>query len=144
MFSKACEYAIKAAIYIVTQSLEYKKVSLKDISTEINSPEAFTSKILQQLVKHNLIISFKGPKGGFFIDSDKMESIRLYDIVSAIDGDNIFRGCALGLENCNEKMPCPVHEKFKTIRDGLRDMMLDTSLKELTFGLKEGFTYLKR
>lgn len=144
MFSKACEYAIKASIYIVTQSLQNKKVSLKDIATEINSPEAFTSKILQQLVKHNLVFSYKGPTGGFFIDSDKLDSIKLYDIVSAIDGENIFKGCALGLEKCNEKMPCPVHEKFKTIRDGLRDMMLATTIKELTFGLKEGFTYLKR
>ncbi len=144
MFSKACEYAIKSAIFIVSQSLKDQKVSLKEIAKEINSPEAFTSKILQQLVKKNIIISYKGPTGGFFIQADNIKSIKLIDIVSAIDGDNIFRGCALGLEYCNEKMPCPVHDKFLIIRDELKEMLETTSFYELSLGLKEGLTYLKR
>jgi DNA-binding IscR family transcriptional regulator len=68
----------------------------------------------------------------------------LIDIVSAIDGDNIFRGCALGLEKCNENLPCPVHDKFKIIRDNLKEMLETTSIFELSLGLKEGLTYLKR
>ncbi|HMG14822.1 MAG TPA: Rrf2 family transcriptional regulator [Saprospiraceae bacterium] len=144
MFSKACEYGIKSCIYLITQSLRDKKISLKDISQEINSPEAFTSKILQLLVKKELIISYKGPAGGFYIHPEKLKQILLIDIVSAIDGDNIFRGCALGLEQCNEKMPCPVHEKFKLIRDDLKEMLATTTIYELSLGLHEGLTYLKR
>ena len=144
MFSKACEYGIKSAIYIISQSLLGKKVSLKDIAQEINSPEAFTSKILQLLVKKNIIESHKGPAGGFYIDPEYLNSIRLIQIVSAIDGDNIFRGCALGLEKCNENLPCPVHDKFKVIRDELKYMLETTSIYELSLGLKEGLTFLKR
>ena len=144
MFSKACEYGIKATIYIAVQSNQDKRVSLKDIAKEIDSPEAFTAKILQQLAKNNIIDSVKGPTGGFEIGKKRMEKIKLSHVVSAIDGDTIYRGCGLGLKECSEKKPCPVHDKFKTIRDELKKMLESTNLSELALGLKEGLTYLKR
>ena len=45
MFSKACEYGIRATIYIAMQSKEGNRVSLKDIADQTNSPVAFTAKI---------------------------------------------------------------------------------------------------
>jgi len=39
--------------------------TLIDIAEEIDSPTAFTAKILQQLVKNKVIHSIKGPHGGF-------------------------------------------------------------------------------
>lgn len=144
MFSKACEYGIKATIYIALQSLEEQRVSLKDIAKEINSPEAFTAKILQQLSKRNIINSMKGPTGGFLIEKNKIDQIKLSEIVSAIDGDAIYRGCGLGLEECNASQPCPLHEKFVVIRTHLKEMLERTSLYELATGLSVGLTYLKR
>ena len=52
MFSKACEYGIRASIYIAQQSLLDRKVSLKEISEAIESPTAYTSKILQKLTRN--------------------------------------------------------------------------------------------
>ena len=60
MFSKACEYGIKASIFIALCSYKGVRVSLKSIAKEINSPEAFTAKILQDLVRHDVINSVKG------------------------------------------------------------------------------------
>ncbi len=87
MFSKACQYAIRSSILIATNSLEDKKTSLKEIALEIASPEAFTAKILQNLVKNKIISSIKGPSGGFFISIDKISEIKLQEIVFAMDGD---------------------------------------------------------
>ena len=123
MFSKACEYGIKASIYVAGQSMLGKRASLKDIATEINSPVAFTAKILQLLAKNNILESTKGPSGGFEISKDKIKNIKLAAIVSAIDGDSIFNGCGLGMETCSEVKPCPVHYKFKEIRESLKKMM---------------------
>lgn len=144
MFSKACEYGIRASIYIAEQSLLDKKVSLKQVAKAIDSPEAFTSKILQQLSKNNVINSEKGPNGGFSMDTMKLNKIKLSTIVSIIDGDDIYHGCGLGLKKCNEKMPCPVHNQFKTIRDELKKMLETTTVKSLTLGLSDGLTFLKR
>lgn len=143
MFSKACEYGIRAVIHIAVQSNEGKRASLKDIAKEIHSPEAFTAKILQQLAKNDIIDSIKGPNGGFEIEKKKMSKIKLSHIVLAIDGDSIFKGCGLGLKDCSEVQPCPVHHKFKKIRGDLRNMMENTSLHEMSLGLKDGLTFLK-
>jgi Rrf2 family protein len=143
MFSKACEYGIKAAIFIATKSYEGKRVSPKEISAEIDSPQAFTAKILQALVKHNIINSVKGAYGGFEIDKTNISNVKLSQIVNAIDGDSIYSGCGLGLEKCDENHPCPVHDKFKGVRDELKHMLEETNLEELALNIKSGASFLK-
>jgi Rrf2 family protein len=143
MFSKACEYGIKASIFIAIQSYEDRRVTPKEISKEIDSPQAFTAKILQALVKNNVIESVKGAYGGFEISKDNIPLIKLAQIVNAIDGDNIYSGCALGLKQCNTKHPCPVHDKFKSVRNDLKHMLEHTTLEELALNIKSGDSFLK-
>ena len=126
------------------QSSQNLRVGLKNISKEIDSPEPFTAKILQQLSKNNIIESIKGPHGGFQIDKNDMSKIKLSQIVLAIDGDSIYKGCGLGFKECSEKQPCPVHDKFKIIRDDLKNMLENTTVLELSLGLKKGLTFLHR
>lgn len=143
MFSKACEYGIKASIFIAINSFEGKRVTPKEIAKEINSPQAFTAKILQTLVKHKIIDSVKGAYGGFEIEKTNISSVTLSQIVNAIDGDDIYNGCGLGLDKCNENHPCPVHDKFKDIRDELKLMLESTTLKELALNIQSGISFLK-
>lgn len=142
MFSKACEYGIRAVIYIVAKSKDGKKAGIKDICREIGAPEHFTAKILQNLSRMEIINSTKGPNGGFFIEEGR--DIKLIQIVRAIDGNKLFTGCALGIKECSEIKPCPVHFEFKQIRDSLQHMLASTSVYELTEGLEKGLVFLKR
>lgn len=144
MFSKACQYGIKASVYIATQSALGNRVSLKDIAFSVNSPEAFTAKILHQLAKSDILDSLKGPTGGFVIPKERIASIKLSDIVSAIDGDSIYLGCALGFDSCDARQPCPMHNKFAGIRDNLKEMLENTNLYELAHGVDDGLSFLKR
>ncbi|WP_299440404.1 Rrf2 family transcriptional regulator [uncultured Aquimarina sp.] len=144
MFSKACEYGIKASIYIAQQSLQNKLTNLKTIANEIDSPEAFTAKILQKLVKNKILDSVKGAKGGFLIEEIRIDQISLGDIVCAIDGDSIYTGCGLGLKECNAHKPCPIHNKIVLVRKELEKMLSGTNLYELANGLEVGATYLNR
>ncbi|MDQ3046729.1 MAG: Rrf2 family transcriptional regulator [Bacteroidota bacterium] len=143
MFSKACEYGIRATLYIAVRSRQDERAGLKDISREIDSPEPFTAKILQQLTRSGIIDSHKGPSGGFAIDKEKLQKIRLSQVVFAIDGDGIYKTCGLGLKACSEKQPCPVHNKFKKIREELKDLLDNTNLEDLAIKLKSGTTFLK-
>ncbi len=143
MFSKSCEYAIKATIFIANNSLLEKKVGFVDIAKEIDSPEAFTAKILQKLTKNAIIQSVRGVNGGFYIPKDLIAKVKLAQIVYAIDGDVVFKGCGLGMEKCNAKHPCPLHDKFMSIRNDLRQMLETTNLEELALDLKSGETFLK-
>ena len=144
MFSKACEYGIRAAIYIAQQSLVDRKVSLKDVAKTIESPTAYTSKILQKLSKNSIIKSDKGPTGGFSMNKIELDKVKLSSIVYAIDGDAVYTGCGLGLKKCNENKPCPVHNQFKLIREELKKMLETTTIKTLATDFEKGLTFLKR
>jgi Rrf2 family iron-sulfur cluster assembly transcriptional regulator len=120
MFSKSCEYAIRATIFIATQSQSNANIGIKEIAKEIDSPIAFTAKILQVLVKNNILKSTKGVGGGFMILKNDLKNLKLSDIVIAIDGNSVFLKCGLGLSNCSEDHPCPVHEKFKFVKKDLK------------------------
>ncbi len=144
LFSKACEYGIRAAIYIAGQSAQKRKVGLKEVAKEIDSPEAYTSKILQKLAKGGVVVSEKGPRGGFSIEQGKLQGLKLAVVVNAIDGDAIYKGCGLGLEECNASKPCPLHFKFKIVRDNLQDLLEKSSLIELSSQLDKGLGFLKQ
>lgn len=143
MFSKACEYAIRATLHIAQHSQVGERVGLKQIAADTDSPVAFTAKILQQLVREDVIQSVKGPNGGFEMTPQQLNDVKLCQIVSAIDGDHIYRGCGLGMNACDEDRPCPVHDQFKLIRDELQHMLETTSIRQLANGLSKGVTFLR-
>lgn len=142
MFSKACEYGIRAVIYIVSVSSTGKKAGIKDICKHIKAPEPFTAKILQNLSRLGIISSSKGPNGGFYI-AEGADDIRLIDVVTAIDGDKLFTGCGLGVEICSEKKPCPIHNEFKQIRESLKTMLENTTVQDVAKDLEKGLVFLK-
>lgn len=143
MFSRSSEYGIKACIYIAQQTLNSKRASLGDIAVAIASPEAFTAKILQILSKHKIIKSIKGYAGGYILDEERLETLNLFTIVKAIDGDQLFEGCGLGLKECNEKTPCPIHSDFKKVRTALIQMLNNSLIKSLAVNLERGNVQLK-
>lgn len=143
IFSKASEYGIRATIYIAQKSLNNERCSMKDISKEIDSPEAFTAKILQKLVKANIISSVKGATGGFEVDKRDSKKIKLSDIVVAIDGEIDEKKCVLGMKKCSEDQPCPVHNKYKLIKKDLLSMIHKTTLFEMSISVDEGMSCLK-
>lgn len=142
MFSKACEYGIKAVIYIATQSIEGNRVKISDVAENAGSPEAYTGKIMSLLTKNQIVNSVTGPYGGFELDAGKMDRLTVADIVHAIDGDAIYNGCALGLDECNEQEPCPLHHDFVSIRNKLKYMLENTTVAVLATQLKEGKSIL--
>ncbi|WP_440880866.1 RrF2 family transcriptional regulator [Tenacibaculum sp. C7A-26P2] len=131
MFSKSCEYGLRAIIYIAKQTSLGNKTSVKEIAEATDSPVAFTGKILQKLTKNNIVQSIKGPYGGFLIDEDKTKSTNLSEIVKVIDGNHIYTRCGLGLKECNANSPCPMHDKFINIRSDLKSMLQSTSIYDL-------------
>lgn len=143
MFSKACEYGIKAAIFIAQEAMLQKRTSLKGIAAAVNSPEAFTGKILQKLVKNDIVTSARGANGGFSVDLATLDQIKLKDIVYAIDGDALYTSCALGFSECSAEKPCAMHFQFMEVRENLNNLLENTTLEELALGVKEKLAFLK-
>lgn len=143
VFSKTCEYALRAVFYIAKQTESGRKVGIKDIAQGIESPELYLGKILQDLSRKGLIGSAKGPNGGFFLTRE-MLALPLIEVVRAVDGDNLFIGCGLGLKFCSAVNPCPLHDQFLAIRTGIVDMLTGTSIGSFNKELIDGFLSLKK
>ena len=141
MFSKACEYGIRATLHVALQSKKGMRPNISEIAKAVDSPEAFTAKIMQKLAKNAVVESRKGPAGGFYIPPTS--KTKLIEIVRAIDGDVIYNGCAMGLAVCSEKNPCPLHNDFVAIRSNLKKMLENTEIINLVDKLESGHTFLK-
>ncbi len=143
MFSTTCEYAIRALIFIAQKSKDGSRISIKDISSGIDSPEYFIAKILQDLSRKGFVQSAKGPNGGFYMDDANLEQ-SVADIVREIDGDKLFSGCGLGLKECSEDHPCPIHNDFKHIRQEIKTMLEESRIQLFVGNLDLKLTFLKQ
>lgn len=141
MFSKACEYAIRAMMYIVTKTHDESRVGIKEIARYTETPEPFVAKVLQILSRRGIVSSAKGPNGGFYMET-KSKKLPLIEIVKAIDGDDLFLSCGLGIKNCSEKRPCPIHYEYKAVRNRLIEMLKSNTIQDLAAGLVKGDTFL--
>ncbi|HEY0669694.1 MAG TPA: Rrf2 family transcriptional regulator [Sphingobacteriaceae bacterium] len=143
IFSKTCEYAMRAVFFIAHRTASGGRVGIKEIANGIGSPEHFLAKILQDLSRRGIVQSVKGPNGGFYMDRATLKK-PLSEVVEAVDGNGIFTGCGLGLEYCSEINPCPLHHEFKDIRNQIHAMLQNTSIEEFNEDLNLGITTLKK
>ena len=143
IFSKTCEYAIRAVFFIAHKTADGGRVGIKEIATGIDSPEHFLAKVLQDLSKRGIVLSAKGPNGGFYTDATVLQR-PISDVVEAVDGNGVFIGCALGLKQCSEGNPCPLHQQFKAIRTQLHHLLNTTTIGEFNTDLISGVTALKK
>ncbi len=141
MLTKTTEYALRALIYIALHAGPDKKIGIKEIANELELPLAFIGKILQDLVRKGLLASMKGPHGGFFLEQPP-GSITVMDVIREIDGLEAFKRCGLGLKQCSDSHPCPLHQDFKMYRDGLAKLFTERTLQDLVNNIVNGKAFL--
>jgi Rrf2 family protein len=142
MFSQTCKYAIRAMFLVAQRSSDGKYVGIKEVVSGLDAPQHFIAKILQDLGKKGFLDSAKGPNGGFLVNH-KQAKTPLIDIVYAFDGDKIITSCCLGLKDCSEKNPCPVHEEYKSIRKKISTMLSSTKVADYNDELGLSKLFLK-
>lgn len=141
MFSTTCHYAFQAMLYIAFHHSDDHNIELKIIAEKQEIPKHFLSKILQMMVKENLLLSMKGPTGGFRLNRNP-EEIYLIEIVEATDGLDVFNQCGIGFKKCNDDKPCPIHNDFKKIRGQVKKLFETTSLKQMVEDVRNGKSVL--
>lgn len=129
LFSQSCKYAIRALVHL-SSNTDGPSLS-RDIAHDIQVPEHFLAKILQDLARHQLLDSFKGRGGGFQL-ARPPGRISLGEIVHAVDGNGLTENCLLGLPNCSAESPCAMHDWWSTQRQELKEMLEGQSLADLT------------
>jgi Rrf2 family transcriptional regulator, iron-sulfur cluster assembly transcription factor len=136
MLSNTSKYAIRAMIYLAINAGNANKTGIKKISSELVIPAPFLAKILQILARHKLLSSSKGPNGGFSLGRDA-KKITLYEIVTVIDGGDIFEKCLISLRTCNdENIPCPLHHKYQPLRNEIKHLFQQQDIGNLASDIR--------
>ena len=129
IYSSACEYAIRALTYLVERGPE-NRVLAREVSESENIPGPFLGKVFQTLVKGDILTSAKGPGGGFSLARDPKD-ISLMNIRAIVDGVADLEECAVGLDECSDDQPCPLHESWKPVRARIRTYLESTNLAQM-------------
>ncbi len=82
--SRSTGYALLAVGYIVRHQDE-KIILSQSIAKEYNIPLEYLLKILQQLVRANVLNSKRGPRGGFSL-AKSPKKISMLQVIEAVDG----------------------------------------------------------
>jgi Rrf2 family protein len=143
MFSKTFGYALRAAFFVNIHGSQGKRVGLQELSQSLDIPHHFLGKIMQDLVRHGILDSTKGPSGGFYVN-DSTAGTLLISILKITDGSLIFDQCALNVKQCNAANPCPLHDDFAECRNRMLQAMAKKTVGELAAGVEAGKTFLVR
>lgn len=86
---------------------------------------------MQQLVRKGLVHSVKGVQGGYELSSDQLHSVKLVDVIMAIEGEDFTSKCILGLEECSSARLCALHRHVQAVKNRLHTIFQETSLNDL-------------
>ncbi|MEN8789263.1 MAG: Rrf2 family transcriptional regulator [Flavobacteriaceae bacterium] len=134
MLTNSSKYALKAVLFLTLHSDENHKLQVKDICEKMNIPKAYSGKLLQALAKRNIISSTRGPKGGFYVDEGNRKQ-SIMSIIDTIDGRKKMEACIIGLEDCQEENPCPMHNLIASSRSKMIETFEETTLDDLAGNL---------
>ncbi|MCS6952026.1 MAG: Rrf2 family transcriptional regulator [Bryobacterales bacterium] len=135
IYSRSAEYAIRAFVHLARVA-DGRFAMVKQIAQQEQIPAHFLAKILQQLARKGFLRSSKGPTGGFTLRLPP-EKISLKDIVDALDGMSEYQKCASGLAECNDDMPCGMHDSWKALRSRIIEYLERTTIADVARALEE-------
>ena len=142
MLSNTSKYAIRAAIYLELYSSPGAKKGIKEIAAELDIPSPFLGKILQVLVRHQLLASTKGPRGGFYLNRPAMD-IPVMEIIEIIDGKDVFNDCVIRTLPCDPDKPCSMHQKLASPRAEIRSIFASETIADLVSEFREGKEWIR-
>lgn len=115
MLSRRCAYGIRAMSYLASREQPDVYTPIHEVAAALSLSPYFLAKVLQELVRQGFLKSARGPNGGVAL-ARSPQSIRLKELIVALDGPALFTTCVLGLPGCGECRPCPLHEEWEGAR----------------------------
>jgi Rrf2 family protein len=136
LISRTSQYAVQALIYIALKGVGNPILS-REAAEQLGVPSAYLAKIMQVLCKGGLLSSFRGRLGGFCL-RETPESVDLMRILLITEGPDFSKDCVLGLKVCSDETACPMHHKWKPIKQEILDMLQAQNLANLAEAVRDG------
>ncbi len=130
MLSGTAEYALRATLYIAQHGDADGLVRSDRVAEAIGIPRNYLSKILHALARAGILTSTRGPLGGFGL-AEHPDRLPIYRIVEPFEALETGRSCILGRSECNDRNPCPAHERWKGISEEVSRFFRGTTVGDL-------------
>lgn len=141
LFSRSTAYGIRTLVYLAVRSSDENRLGIKQIASDLGFPEPFLAKVLQNLARKQIVVSSKGPHGGFYLD-EAAKQISLLQLIDRIEGLDFFDQCGLGLSECNDDKPCPIHKNYQIYKGDLYKLLSDKSINDMKDDVKQGIAFM--
>lgn len=130
MLSKTSQYALRAVLHLARHADGDRMLRATDISEELGVPPNYLSKILHILGRTGLLVSERGPTGGFRL-ARPADGIALSQVIGAFDELGADERCLLGRRRCIDSSPCAAHGRWKEVAERVYGFFDDTTVADL-------------
>ena len=131
MFSTTSEYAVCILGHVARRP--ESAVRAADLAETLDLPASYTAKVLQRLRQGGFLHSERGREGGFRL-ALPAQSVRLFDVVRFLDGEESYTGCLLGRDDCSDRNGCPLHDYWARVKEFREEMLRDVTVADLASG----------
>jgi Rrf2 family protein len=126
VLTKNTDYAIRALLALASKKGSY--VSAKSIATEHDIPYQFLRRLLQEMIRHNLIISKDGVQGGFMMQKDPDE-ITVTELIEIFQGKVQVSECLFRKQICGNRARCVLRHEIMRI-----EQVVQSEFEKVTIG----------
>jgi len=104
--------------------------SAREIAEQYDIPIELMAKVLQRLVRHRLLVSTQGTRGGYML-SRSSNSISVADVIEAIDGPFTVTACSTEKHDCEQYRKCSVRDPLWQIRERIAATLGTVTLADM-------------
>lgn len=126
---QTAEYAFRA-MAVLARAPSGAVLAGADLAQLARIPPPYLSKVMRRLVVAGLARGRRGHGGGFSL-ARPPASIRLADVLEAVDVAVTERRCAFGWTTCRDDRPCPLHPLWTDLRARQREWAEETTLDQV-------------
>jgi len=126
---KRVDYGLRAVIYLAGQSPE-KSCSITEIAQQQGVPRKFLEKIIQDLMRKELIKSKRGSCGGYSL-ARAADAISFYDVIEAIEGPIAVNACMDSHSSCDQLPRCTMVGVWSEVQRKITEVFTNTTLADL-------------
>jgi Rrf2 family protein len=131
--SKKADYALLAMRHLAAHS-ERGAVSARELAEAYDLPPELLAKVLQRLVRHRLLTSIQGIRGGYGL-ARPANAISVVDVFQAIDGPLTVTACSETNHSCEQYSKCNIRDPLWQIKDRIVSALASTSIAGLATDL---------
>ena len=131
-FGVGVDYSLKALLMLADRYPSAQPMRVEEIAAAQGVPENYLRRLLIELKRGGLVLSQKGPNGGYMLARPPAR-ITMADVVEIIEGDYTPVEC---LEDgatsfCSRDSGCPMRDIWREVRDSVVGILRNATLQSL-------------